>query len=86
MFLLVVLHKFEVELYQKLTGDVLIKLRARNTSKRTFFRQDTINLWTFGNYISPMTTEEQPVSVAAPVCKEEQKINHVKIKFISQMS
>jgi hypothetical protein len=32
MFLLVVLHKFGVELNQKLTGDVLIKLRASNTS------------------------------------------------------
>jgi hypothetical protein len=86
MFLLVVLHKFGLELNQKLTSDVLIKIRARNTSKWTFFRQDTTNLWTFGNYISPMTTEKQPVSVAAPVSKEGQKINHVKIKFISQMS
>jgi hypothetical protein len=69
MFLWVVLHTFGVEFNQKLTGDVLIKLRARNTSQRTFFRQDTTNLWTFGNYISPKTTEEQPVSIAASVPK-----------------
>jgi hypothetical protein len=86
MFLLVVLHKFGVEFNQKLTGDILIKLRARNTSWRTFFRQDTTNLWMFGNYISPKTTEEQPVSIAASVSKEGWKINHLKIKFISQMS
>jgi hypothetical protein len=33
MFLWVVLHKFGVEFNQKLTGDVLIKLRQRNTQR-----------------------------------------------------
>jgi hypothetical protein len=48
------------------------------------FRQDMTNLWTCGRYTSQKTTEEQPVSKAACVSKEGWKINHYKMKFISQ--
>ena len=49
------------------------------------FRQDMTNLWTWGIYTSPKTTELQPVSKAACVSKEGRKINHFKINFITQM-
>ena len=41
--------------------------------------------WTWGFQISPKTTEVQLVSEAAFVCKEGWTINHLNMKFISQM-
>jgi hypothetical protein len=49
------------------------------------FRQDMTDLWTWGTYTSPKTTEEQSVSKAVCVSQEEWKIEHLKMKFISQM-